>query len=242
MLKLGKVESTSWGRFKKPQLATSTLTPTSEIGSWGHEVEALSYRSWRSNWGRVGGVWNTLFIGTRTPHGVFGWYCHLLIYISGNGCAKSFFSSWGGKKALSKRSPETTILRLPCPRARQILVPLPQVQTSCCSAVADLKELAVLFEEFQLRRLGLHDYLSTAYMLDNLPFKLTKFVNGCFSQVSSQYFSNFRRWLELHSGELMAAGPSLAQSISALPHIDTLASPRFLDIDEVTIYFWKFDG
>src|SRR5271168_1182795 len=30
---------------KKAQLATSTLTQTSEIGSWGHEVEALSYRS-----------------------------------------------------------------------------------------------------------------------------------------------------------------------------------------------------
>ena len=58
----------SWGKLnrpqevdsKKPQLATSTWTPTSEIGSWGHEVEALSYRSWRSSWGQVGGYWNTL--------------------------------------------------------------------------------------------------------------------------------------------------------------------------------------
>ena len=60
VLKLGKVESTSWGWFKKPQLATSTLTSTSKIGSWGHEVEALSYRSWRLSWGQVGGLWTTL--------------------------------------------------------------------------------------------------------------------------------------------------------------------------------------
>ena len=60
VLKLGKVESTSWGWFKKPQLATSTLTSTSKIGSWGHEVEALSYWSWRSSWDQVGGLWTTL--------------------------------------------------------------------------------------------------------------------------------------------------------------------------------------
>ena len=62
VLKLGKVESTSWGRFKKPQLATSTLTSISKIRSWGHEVEALNYQSWRSSWGRVGGLWTTLLM------------------------------------------------------------------------------------------------------------------------------------------------------------------------------------
>ena len=45
VLKLGKVELTSRVQFKKPQLATSTLTSTSKTGSWGHEVEALSYQS-----------------------------------------------------------------------------------------------------------------------------------------------------------------------------------------------------
>lgn len=73
----------------------------------------------------------------------------------------------------------------------------------------------MLFEEFPRRRPELQDYPLTAYMLpvDNLPFKLTKSVNGYFSQSLLTVFLKsltMLEILELHhdSGELVAAGPT----------------------------------
>ncbi|KAF8805073.1 hypothetical protein BYT27DRAFT_6683225 [Phlegmacium glaucopus] len=82
----------------------------------------------------------------------------------------------------------------------------------------NLKELLVLS---QSRRPGLQDYSTSVYMLDNLPFKLTKFVNDYFIQ--DDVLKNFLnsqttlQTLQLHSGE------AFSHSDMFLPCLKTLA-------------------
>ncbi|KAF8804868.1 hypothetical protein BYT27DRAFT_7340022 [Phlegmacium glaucopus] len=84
----------------------------------------------------------------------------------------------------------------------------------------NLKELAVLP---QSRRRGLQDHSTSAYMLDNLPFKLTKFVNDYFFQNDQLAgFLNSQKTLQtlqLHSGGTFSQGDVFVR----LPYLKTLA-------------------
>ncbi|KAF8805071.1 hypothetical protein BYT27DRAFT_7258656 [Phlegmacium glaucopus] len=89
----------------------------------------------------------------------------------------------------------------------------------------NLKELSVLSQN---RRRGLQDYSTSVYMLDNLPFKLTKFVNNYFIQddVLKKFLNSQRtlQTLQLHSGE------AFSHSDVALPCLKTLAcATQFFD-------------
>ena len=81
--------------------------------------------------------------------------------------------------------------------------------TQALHMCVNLKELVVLFQERHLRLPGLREpkYSSSSHMLIDHPFRLTKFVNGYFSQDDANFGvflisqKPFLESLELHSGE-----------------------------------------
>ena len=101
----------------------------------------------------------------------------------------------------------------------------------------NLKELSVLFQVCHQRRPGLHEYIyssSTQILSSVAPrFKLTKFVNGYFSQ-DCYYFAEFLssqrpnlESLELHSS---SSGTPDFRVVSPLDHLKSLGcAPQFLD-------------
>ena len=98
----------------------------------------------------------------------------------------------------------------------------------------NLKELAMLFEDSHRRRPGLlePEYLSSWTRMSVIyRFKLTKFVNGYFSQENDERFTSFLRSqpnlesLELHSGRT-----SICQSQISIKNLKSLGCPpQFLD-------------
>ena len=99
----------------------------------------------------------------------------------------------------------------------------------------NLKELAMLFEDYH-RRPGLIEpqYLSWNHMLALYRFKLTNFVNGCFSQAKpgNEKFTLFlRSQSKLESLELHSGRTDIFQSQISLKNLKNLdCSPQFLDI------------
>ena len=78
--------------------------------------------------------------------------------------------------------------------------------TQALHLCVNLKELMVLFQERRLRLPGMQErkYSSSTHMLNDHPFKLTKFVNGYFSQDNAEFRTFLRSQpclesLELHS-------------------------------------------
>ena len=97
----------------------------------------------------------------------------------------------------------------------------------------NLKELVVLFEDFHRRRPGLlePEYSPSTHMLAIYRFKLTKFVNGYFSQNNNEGFTAFLRSqpdlesLELHSGKT-----DISHRQISLKNLKSLGCPpQFLD-------------
>jgi hypothetical protein len=109
----------------------------------------------------------------------------------------------------------------------------------------NLKELMVLFQEHHLRRPGLQlqepKYSSSTHMLNDHPFKLTKFVNGYFSQddadAGAAEFEAFLgsqtrlESLELHSGKtycrfLFSKLVDRLESLACPPHFLYYCFPK----------------
>ena len=101
---------------------------------------------------------------------------------------------------------EGLVLLLPQPPA----LPEEHIErlTQALHMCVNLKELVVLFQERRLRLPGLQErkYSSSTRMLNDHPFKLTKFVNGYFSQ-DDVFFNMFLEdeWC-LESLELLSGG------------------------------------
>jgi hypothetical protein len=95
----------------------------------------------------------------------------------------------------------------------------------------NLKELTVFPEG------GLQDYSSSVYMLEGLPFQLTKFVNGYFMQryslfksfIQSQQKLEILEMLEMHKMHNVHSGAMRHEIFHLVhPHVKTLAChPRF---------------
>jgi hypothetical protein len=87
----------------------------------------------------------------------------------------------------------------------------------------NLKELVVLFQEPHLRRPGMQEpkYSWSTHMLNDHPFKLTKFVNGYFSQDDTDFKAFLSSQtclesLELHSGKKFFCYDRLVNSMESL--------------------------
>jgi hypothetical protein len=91
----------------------------------------------------------------------------------------------------------------------------------------NLKELVVLFEEDHLRRPGLQepDYSSLTHILNNHPFKLTRFVNGYFSQNDRKFREFLRSQLYLKSLELHSGEKIFYKNTLFLNNLQSLACP-----------------
>ena len=91
----------------------------------------------------------------------------------------------------------------------------------------NLKELVVLPES------GLQDYSKSVYMLEGLPFQLTKFVNGYFLQPHSRFKSFIQSQQKLEILEILDmhnvhSGKTCHEIIASHPSLKTLAChPRF---------------
>jgi hypothetical protein len=88
----------------------------------------------------------------------------------------------------------------------------------------NLKELVVLPEG------GLQDYSKSVYMLEGLPFQLTKFVNGYFMQRESPFNSFIRSQQKLEILEMhnVHSDKTRNEKIVSHPYVKTLACyPRF---------------
>lgn len=84
----------------------------------------------------------------------------------------------------------------------------------------NLNELVILSQESRRWQLGLQDCSSSAHILDNLPFTLTKFVNYYFFR---SVFPNSQTWvetLELHSGETATGLPNLASENASCTYVN----------------------
>ncbi|KAF8805074.1 hypothetical protein BYT27DRAFT_7258659 [Phlegmacium glaucopus] len=106
----------------------------------------------------------------------------------------------------------------------------------------NLKELSVLSQN---RRCGLQDHSTSVYMLDNLPFKLTKFVNDYFIQNDelAQFLDSQTtlQTLQLHSGEtsshLAIYLPCLKTLACAAQFIDRSWSPMGNPLERLRLDF-----
>ena len=121
---------------------------------------------------------------------------------------------------------EGLVLLLPQPPA----LPEEHIErlTQALHMCVNLKELVVLFQERRLRLPGLQErkYSSSTRMLNDHPFKLTKFVNGYFSQRSAKFIAFLRSQPSLESLELHSDDYKYFQDIFFnLRHLKSLACP-----------------